>query len=231
MKIFDYLLGLPKTLIFNFRYFSPSVAIRFPVIVSNNIRFQKLGGQILLEGEVKPAGIRLGFGNVPIFDKRSDRGVFSNKGTIIFKGRAKLGHGSKIVVAKGAQLALGNRFNMTANSALYCHHKMSFGDYNLLSWDVLVMDSDLHDIYRVDDIKNQAINKPAPVVTGESVWFGCRATVLKGTEIAKNTIIAANANLCGHYREENAIYGGNPAKVIKRHVRWDSAIRDYLPKS
>lgn len=230
MKFIEYLLGLPKTLLFNFRYFKPSVAIRFPVIVSNNMRLKKLAGQVILTGKVKPAGIRLGFGNVPIFDKRSDRGVFFNQGIITFTGRAKLGHGSKIVVGKGAQLQMGNRFNMTANSALYCNHKITFGDYNLLSWDVLVMDSDMHDIYCADDTGNQPLNPPAEVVSADSVWFGCRSTVLKGTKIAENTIIAANANVCGRHVEANAIYGGNPAKVIKRNIRWDSAVRDYLPK-
>ncbi len=225
MKFIDYLFAIPKTLYFNLRYFGLR-GLKCPVIVSHRTLLSKLKGKIELSSNAKFADIRIGFGHVPIFDKYRSRTIFSNEGTIMFHGRAKIGHGGKIAVTRGAELALGNRFNMSAESTIYCNHKISFGNYNLLSWNVQIMDSDLHAIYNQDDIGVQ-INPPKPIITGDSVWFGSRSNILKGVNIASNCIIASQANVVHSLEQSHCIYGGNPAKLIKSHISWDSAVRDY----
>ncbi len=225
MKVFDYLFAIPKTLYFNLRYFGIR-GLKCPVIVSHRTLLSKLKGNIELSNKTKFADIRIGFGNVPIFDKYRSRTIFSNEGTIIFRGRAKIGHGGKVVVTQGAELTLGNRFNMSAESTIYCNHKITFGDYNLLSWNVQIMDSDLHAIYNQNE-PEVPINPSKPIITGDSVWFGSRANILKGVQIASDSIIASQANVVRSLEQSNCIYGGNPAKLIKSHISWDSAVRDY----
>lgn len=225
MKLLDYLLALPKTVYFNLRYFGLR-GLKLPVIVSNQTALVKLKGSITLPENAKCAGIRIGFGNVPIFDKRRSRTVFYNEGTITFLGRAKIGHGGKVVVKKNASLTLGNRFNMSAESTLYCCNRIEFGHYNLLSWNVQILDSDLHDIYSLDD-PEITINPSKPIKTGDSVWFCSRTNVQKGVTIAPNSIISSQTNVTRPLVESNCIYGGNPAKVIRSNVCWDSAARDY----
>lgn len=172
----------------------------------------------------KIAGIRIGFGNVPIFDTKRSRTLFSNQGTIYFKGRAKIGHGGKVVVEKNAYLTIGNHFNMSAESIIYCCYKITFGDYNLLSWQAQFLDSDQHEIYD-KDVQDIVINPPAEIKTGDSVWFCSRINVVKGVTIPSNCVIAANSNVVSKLTDNFCIYGGNPAKVIKRNICWDSVER------
>lgn len=228
MKLLDYLLAIPKTLYFNLRVFGLR-GLKCPILVSHHTVLKSIKGQFLLPDRAKTASVRIGFGDVPIFERSRSRPIVCNDGTIEFKGRAKIGHGGKIVVKKGAQLTFGHRFNMSAESAIYCCHSITFGDYNLMSWQVLVIDSDLHDIYEKDT--KVPINHNAAVQTGESVWLGMRSTVLKGVSLPNDTIIAANSNVTQSHKQPNAIYGGNPAKLIKENICWDSAKRDYISSS
>lgn len=223
MRAFSYLLSIPKSLYFNLRYFGLR-GLTLPVLISHRTRLRKLEGRIHLPEKTKTAGIRIGFGNVPIFDEKRSRTIFSNQGTIYFKGRAKIGHGGKVVVQKNACLTIGDHFNMSAESTIYCCHKITFGDYNLLSWQAQFLDSDQHEIYAKNS-QEIAINPPAEIITGDSVWFCSRTNVVKGVTIPSNCIIAANSNVAKTLTESFCIYGGNPAKVIKRNVCWDSIER------
>lgn len=79
------------------------------------------------------------------------------------------------------------------------------------------MDTDLH------TIKNKAgniINAPKPIIIGPNVWIGCRTTVLKGTHIPPHAIIAAGSILSKPLEGKEAIFGGNPVRVLKEEVSW-----------
>lgn len=47
------------------------------------------------------------------------------------------------------------------------------------------------------------------------VWIGMNCIILKGVRIGDNTIIAGGAVVTKNC-EQNAIYAGNPAKLIRR---------------
>lgn len=49
---------------------------------------------------------------------------------------------------------------------------------------------------------------------GKYVWFGSRVTILPGTIIGDGCVIQAGAVVGGTYAE-NAVIGGNPAKIYK----------------
>lgn len=78
------------------------------------------------------------------------------------------------------------------------------------------MDTDFHKIY----MHNKVNNSDKKIIINDNVWISCRSTVLKGVEIYKNNVIAANSNVVKTIREENAILGGNPAHIIKRGIEW-----------
>ena len=50
---------------------------------------------------------------------------------------------------------------------------INFGDDNLLSWDILMMDTDFHKIISSD---GEERNKPSAIDVGNHVWIGCRVT-------------------------------------------------------
>jgi len=64
-------------------------------------------------------------------------------------------------------------------------------------------------------------NTPKPIIIGDHVWVGYNVKMTKGTEIANDTIIGTSTVVSGKFLEPNTIIAGNPAKVIKRNIKWD----------
>ena len=219
MTTFDFwniLLSLPKTLRFNFHYFPLKTALKLPVFVSHRTFLRELHGKIMLPEKVNTAMIKIGFGDVGHYDRKRSRSIWQVSGTVAFGGKASIGHGSKLSVR--GNLTLGADFNMTAESTIVCAHKISFGNDCLLSWDILIMDTDEHPIINQDGIRT---NPDKPIFVGNHVWIGCKCTLLKGTEIPNNTVVAAGTLLTSAFSGKNQIVGGNPPTILKNNVRWE----------
>ena len=56
---------------------------------------------------------------------------------------------------------------------------------------------------------------PKPIHLGKKVWIGSGAIVLPGVTIGDNSVIAAGSIVTKNV-PENSVYGGNPAKFIKK---------------
>lgn len=219
MTAFDFwniLLSLPKTLRFNFHYFPLKTALKLPVFVSHRTFLRELHGKIMLPEKVNTAMIKIGFGDVGHYDRKRSRSIWQVSGTVAFEGKASIGHGSKLSVR--GNLTLGADFNMTAESTIVCAHQISFGKDCLLSWDILIMDTDEHPIYNQEGIRT---NPDKPIIVGNHVWIGCKCMLLKGTEIPNNTVVAAGTLLTSAFSGKNQIVGGNPPTVLKSDVRWE----------
>lgn len=206
-----------KTLYFNFKYLPFRQAVRFPIWVSRRMRIRKSKGTLSIAAPIKCGMIRLGMDCVGIFDNIRSRSIWQVQGDIIFKGDAFIGHGCKIGVLKEASLTFGKNFNCTAETAITTACKITFGDDCLLSWDILIMDTDWHQIY---DNTGQLINAPKPIDIGNNVWIGCRSQILKGTHIADGNIIAAGSVVSGNIDNENCILGKNPLQIIREDITW-----------
>ena len=209
------LCSIPKTLRFNFHYFPFKTAIKSPVMVSRRVYLRELHGKVLIPENAETAGIKIGFGDVGHYDRKRSRTIWQLSGEVDFKGKAAIGHGSKISVR--GKLELGDKFNITAESTIVCAKEIRFGNDCLVSWDVLVMDSDEHPVYNKD---GERINEDRPIVVGNHVWIGCKCMLLKGAELPDNTILAAGTALRSAFHGEEQIIGGNPPAILKRDVIW-----------
>ncbi len=217
-KILPYIKGLPKTIYFNLKYFDFFTAVKLPVLVSQNVLLLQAKGRIVLPCDtIKTGMVKLGFGNVGIFDFKRSRAIWNVSGNVVFMGTCYIGHGSKISVNKNGTLILGSKFAVGAETTIVCNKKISFGNDCIVSWDTLIMDTDFHQIY---DEKHRIINYDKEVKIGNNVWTGCRCTILKGAEIADNTIIGANSTVSSKISGCGQIIAGNPVKIIKTNVHW-----------
>lgn len=52
------------------------------------------------------------------------------------------------------------------------------------------------------------------------VWIAQRVTLIKGAQIPSNCVVGACSLVNKKFEEEGCIIAGNPAKVIKRNIRW-----------
>lgn len=205
-----------KTIWFNFKCFPFKTAIRLPVFLSNNVVIKDCSGIIELPPVFYSGIIRIGFGDVGIFDRKHSKAIWENKGKVVFKGKANLGHGSRICVGENGALFLGKMFTITAESSIVCFHRISIGDACLLSWEILIMDTDFHKVYK----DQQHINNNQAVEIGDKVWIGTRCTILKGTKISSGSIVAAGALVTGSFLKEHVLMGGTPAKIINENIDW-----------
>lgn len=219
-KILHFIISMPKTIYFNFKYLSVKDAIKLPILVSNRVFLEIVGGKILIDGPVKFRMIKIGFSEPGLFDYKKNRSVWSNKGTIIFKGNASLGSGRKIAIDReSGKIIFGENFTITANTQIWSRNRIEFGKNNLISWDNIIMDTDSHKIY--DKVSDNLLNIDKEIKIGDNVWIGCRCTILKGTIIGDDTVIGANSMVNGNYSKyNNVIIGGNPIGIKRECIYW-----------
>lgn len=213
---FNVLRSIPKTLRFNLHYFPLKTALKFPVVVSHRTYLRELHGKVELPEKVETAMIKIGFGDVGHYDRKRSRGIWQVSGTVSFGGKASIGHGSKLSVR--GHLSLGAGFNMTAESTIVCAKEIRFGDDCLLSWDILVMDTDEHPLYNKED---ERINPDKAILVGNHVWIGCKCVLLKGAEVPDNTVVAAGTMLKSAFAGNDQVIGGEPPTILKRDTRWE----------
>ena len=213
---FNIICSIPKTLRFNLHYFPLKTALKLPVIVSHRTYLRELHGKVMLPEKVERAMIKIGFGDVGHYDRKRSRTIWQVSGTVGFGGKASIGHGSKISVR--GNLEFGTGFNMTAESTIVCAKEIRFGRDCLLSWDILVMDTDEHPLYNKE---NTRINPDKAIRVGDHVWIGCKCVLLKGAEVPNDTVVAAGTLLTSSFAGENQVIGGNPPTVLKHDVRWE----------
>lgn len=206
-----------KTIYFNFRYLPFKQAISLPILISKNFYLRKALGKIILDCPVQTGLVRLGFGDCGIFDDKRSRSIWDVSGTVIFKGKTRIGHGTKISVGEGGVLVLGENFTVTAESSIVAYSEVCFGDNCLLSWDILIMDTDLH---KVEDSTGTLINEPRPIRIGNDVWIGSRCLILKSSIIPDGSVIGANSTISKKLETENGIYVGNPVRCVKENIKW-----------
>lgn len=214
------LFGLPKTIYVNFKFLKFRDAVKFPILISHRTWLSELKGTIIINAPIRTGMIKIGLGDVRIFDRHKQRSIIQIRegGNIVFNGSANIGHGSKICVS--GDLIIGDNFTITAESSIICDKKVEIKDNCVFSWDVLIMDTDAH---RIMDENGQITNPDKEIVIGNNVWIGCRVTVLKGSIIGDGNILATNSCVSKNLEGENQIIGGNPARILKENVTWDSS--------
>jgi len=217
-KLRLFLFGLPKTLLFNFHYFDFRTAIKLPVWLTHKVRLKSLKGKVLIEtSHIKKGIISIGFAHVSINDT-NEYSLWNVEGTVIFKGKAGFGAGTKIAVGKNAKLTFGQNFLITARSEIACFKEKRFGDDCLLSWDILVMDTDAHPIY---DEQMKRMNEDKSIIIGNHVWIGCRTLILKGAEIGDGCIVGASSLVNKKFDLKNSVIVGNLARGTKEKIFWE----------
>ena len=217
-RIIDCIIGIPKTIFFNFKVFKFKVAIKLPIFISNNVRiFEIYKNCININSKVSPFMIRIGIGGSPAINEEKGL-IFLNKkkgGKLIFNGKANLAYGIKIYNNSGT-IEFGKGFSANKNCFLSCDEKITFGNDVLLGWNINIRDSDGHTIW-TDEKENKDKKE---IAIGNHVWICSYVDILKGTIIKDESVIAYRSCITGKKFESNSLIGGYPAKILKSNIRW-----------
>lgn len=108
--------------------------------------------------------------------------------------------GDKLIIGKYCQIAKGIEFIM--NGANHQLNSVSTYPFFIFGFGEAKFDPKLMP-YKGD------------TVVGNDVWFGQNTTIMPGVTVGNGVIIAANSVVVSDL-ESYCIYGGNPAKLIKR---------------
>lgn len=96
---------------------------------------------------------------------------------------------------------------------LVVQRKLKFGKNVAIARDVIIRDTDGHEIL---DEKHRMVQE---IKIGNNVWIGARAMIMKGVTIGDGAIIAAGAIVTKDVPPKT-IVAGVPAKVIKENIEW-----------
>ena len=172
----------------------------------NRLAKIKLGGRLTLGNPDKKQAI---VSRLPI-------NLFFGKKTMIDIGHSvSIGPGVTVIVKDNACLTIGPNTYFTSDLHLEVLNTVNIGSDCAISWGVTIIDDNHHQVLPL----STSTRSSKLVILGNHVWVGCNATILEGTQIGDNSIVAAGSVVKGVF-PNNVLIGGNPAKIVKKAVNW-----------
>lgn len=146
-------------------------------------------------------GNKLKMGAIQTFEKL--RLEISGKGKVIIgsynQNREKL-----YLSACGGVLTLGSHCFFNINGSVTCLQEITIGDNCKFGNNVVIVDHDHNFRTNTYDNENPEFIS-SPIRIGNNVWCGANVTILRGSEIGDNCVIAAGATVKGKYKASSII--------------------------
>jgi len=102
-----------------------------------------------------------------------------------------------------ARVSIGE-YTMLNGPRILCDEEIRIGDYCLIAWNVVLMDS-----YRAPKD-----SKPRPIHIADNVWIGFDSIILPGVTIGDNAIIGARSVVRENVPANSTVVG-NRAKIVR----------------
>lgn len=218
-KILGILGCLPRTIWFNFRWLPFKQAVKLPVWLACNVRVKGMwrGGLVLRNAAFNSSHI--GFHCADAVDCYGTHTILcvERGGKWIVEQDLHIGRGAIVHVKPKGTLTVGRNFAISGTTSIICSTSIRIGDDVQFSWGSLVMDSDAHKIF---DVNGEWTNRPAPIVIGDRVWVAADVTLMKGTYIGSNCVVAGGSLVNRDVAEDGVVLAGRPAKPVKRIGGW-----------
>jgi len=96
--------------------------------------------------------------------------------------------------------------------------KMTIGRDCMFAYDIDVRTGDSHSIISIDS--NERINYAEDISIGDHVWVAAHCTLLKGSTIPDDSVVATGSVVTKQYTSKGIIIAGNPAKKVKNGITW-----------
>ncbi|MBO5443173.1 MAG: acyltransferase [Alphaproteobacteria bacterium] len=104
---------------------------------------------------------------------------------------------------------------------------ITIGDDCFFAVNTLIRNGDGHTL--LDQNTGEILNEPEEIVLGSHIWVTSNCTILKGSYIADNCVVAAGSLINKKFEEEGCLLAGTPAKIIRRGINWDRrCFQEYI---
>ena len=128
-------------------------------------------------------------------------------------GNFNCGSGSDLRVFDWGELTLNGGY-CTAGVQIVCAKKITIGKGCAIARDVIIRDTDAHQLLNCGHVMTQ------DVCIGDHVWIGNRAMIMKGVTIGSGAVVAAGSVVTKDV-PPRCLVAGVPAKVIREQVEWE----------
>lgn len=115
--------------------------------------------------------------------------IYTKKKSKIIVGKKFRARNNASLRVYGGELIIGDNCFFNENVSINCRKKISIGNNFKCGHNVVIIDHDHDYKNNVDDYKSEEI------YIGDNVWIGANCTILRGTIIPDNSIIAAGTTL------------------------------------
>lgn len=134
------------------------------------------------------------------------------KATLVLGKFIKMRSGSKIKVRKNAEIMIGNNTSLNHNCIFTAHKKILIGENVQFGPNVLIYDHD-HDFRKKNGLKNlNYISED--VIIGNNVWIGANVTILRGTIIGDNCVVAAGSTIKGSFIDNSIVIQKRDTQIL-----------------
>ncbi|MFH1171018.1 MAG: acyltransferase [bacterium] len=129
-------------------------------------------------------------------------------------GTAYITNGCRFTIT--GELSVGDGTFFNARTAVLCTSTISIGSHCAISWDVTILDTDVHHI----SYEKREVTAPSkPIFIGDRVWIGAGAKICKGVTVGDGAVIAAQSVVTKDV-PAGTLAAGIPARVVKENVTW-----------
>lgn len=136
-----------------------------------------------------------------------------HKGHVLLSSGVWIESGS-LCQCEGGSISIGQRTFINRLVTIVSREKIDIGDDVLIADNVSIYDHD-HQTTNNNITYGQQGFIGERVVIENNVWIGSHSVILKGVTVGKNAIIAAGS-VVNHSVPSNEMWGGVPAKFIKK---------------
>jgi acetyltransferase-like isoleucine patch superfamily enzyme len=131
---------------------------------------------------------------------------------LVLGDRVTLGKKMKLFLdSPEARIEIGSLTGINRRTEIAARSLVKIGSGCAIGWDVCITDSDYHEF--------EDAQRVAPVIIGDKVWVGARATILKGVTIGSGAVIGAGAVITRDV-PERALVLAPRSEVVRRDVSW-----------
>lgn len=130
----------------------------------------------------------------------------------------KISGPAKILLEGNSTFVIGEGCGIRTSEILLRDANIFIGQKCMFAHGIIIRNHDSHKIFNRESQLIQ--NEPKDIHIGNHVWLGQNCTILKGTKIGDDSVIATGAIVtkgCGN----GCILAGNPAKIVKENITWD----------
>ena len=160
--------------------------------------------------------------------------IFGDNNTINIDTNVWVTHALKISIGRDhklfgpvfntyIQIGACSKFGQVNIISRHSHTSTTIGKNCMFAWGINVFNTDFHPIYDIETKK--IVNKVKDLHIGDHCWICANATILKNVFIPDDCIIGFGSVVSSgsvKNMSPHSIAAGNPAKVVKSGVTWDS---------